>query len=376
MATFLGTSGADLILRQSLSSGVTTDPIGVTGTLSGEWNLIRAGGGNDVVELGDWDSDVYAGRGNDTVVGGAGDDWINGEDGRDVITGGAGRDQLSGGRGTDVLGGGADWDRLDGGTGADLMLGGAGWDDYVVDSYGDLVIERAGEGLDRVFTDLRFYVAPRNVEGILYEGPDGGEVCFLGNGGDNIMQIFANVDARLAGFGGSDGLSGGVGDDTILGGGGDDLLNGGDLGTDLIRGGDGSDVIYASVYEADGRDTLIGGRGADVFIYQAAVESTRVARDVIRAGDGASAFEGAGRAGGDVLDLSNMDADETDSDFTHLTFGGTGKGTVSCVDFNLDTLVRANVDDDAEFEFQLLIEDGRAVSAANYTAEDFLLTYV
>ncbi len=76
-----------------------------------------------------------------------------------------------------------------------------------------------------------------------------------------------------------------------------------------------------------------------------------------------------------MVDLASMDADETDLDFTNLVFGGTDEGTVSCVDRGTDTLVRANVDDDAIFEFQLQIKDG-ATAASTYTAADFVLVYV
>ncbi len=57
------------------------------------------------------------------------------------------------------------------------MRGGADWDFYTVDSYRDIVIESAGDGLDRIYTALRTYVLPRNVEALGYDGPDGGTEC-------------------------------------------------------------------------------------------------------------------------------------------------------------------------------------------------------
>jgi hypothetical protein len=70
-----------------------------------------------------------------------------------------------------------------------------------------------------------------------------------------------------------------------------------------------------------------------------------------------------------------MDADETDIDFTHLVFGGTGKGHVSVVDWGMNSVVLANVDDDPDFEFQLVIKD-KLVKACEYTADDFVLDFV
>ena len=104
-------------------------------------------------------------------------------------------------------------------------------------------------------------------------------------------------------------------------------------------------------------------------------DSTPTQRDVIAAGDGAIAFQGAGRATGDVFDLRDMDADLTTPAFVAFTFGGTGKGHLSLADSGTSTLLRGNLDDDRSFEFQVLIDDGD-VRAADYTADDFLLTCV
>ena len=48
-------------------------------------------------------------------------------------------------------------DTLNGGTGNDTMAGGTGNDTYVVDSAGDVVIEAAGEGTDRVNASVELY---------------------------------------------------------------------------------------------------------------------------------------------------------------------------------------------------------------------------
>jgi hypothetical protein len=47
-------------------------------------------------------------------------------------------------------------------------------------------------------------------------------------------------------------------------------------------------------------------------------------------------------------------------------------GGVSLVDIGDATLIRMNIDSDAEFESEILIEDG-SVAANQYTSADFIL---
>ena len=146
--------------------------------------------------------------------------------------------------------------------------------------------------------------------------------------------------------------------DTIVGG----------AGNDTLRGLGGNDRLIGGA----GRDLLIGGTSGDVFDFNFASESVGWARDVIRAGDGAAAFEGVGWAAGDRIDLSGIDANVHAAGNQMFGFGGAGTGRVSVVDMGSSTLVRANTDYDAAFEFELVIEDG-AVRAAQYVAADFIL---
>ena len=83
----------------------------------------------------------------DDAAGTIAGDWIYGRSGDDRIAGLAGDDTLFGASGDDCL---------DGGSGADTMRGGSGADSYIVDCSADTVIERAGEGLDRVFAGVSY----------------------------------------------------------------------------------------------------------------------------------------------------------------------------------------------------------------------------
>ena len=85
-----------------------------------------------------------------------------------------------------------------------------------------------------------------------------------------------------------------------------------------------------------------------------------------------SAFEGAGAAAGDLIDLSGIDANTAAAGNQAFVFGGTGIGRISAVASGADTLIRGNVDGDAAFEFALLIEDGGVLAGA-YRAIDFVL---
>lgn len=187
----------------------------------------------------------------------------------------------------------------------------------------------------------------------LIENATGGSAgdVIRGNDGANLLR----------GNGGNDRLSGNSGADYLVGGSGRDSLHGG-AGADTLLGGAGA-------------DKLVGGGGPDVFRFHAG-SSTPEAADWIRAGGGAIAFQGAGTAGGDRIDLRPIDANTALAGNQTFKWGGeTQKGTghVWLADEGTSTAVRANTDADAAAEFKLLIADGTGISAGDYTAGDFLL---
>jgi Ca2+-binding RTX toxin-like protein len=115
-------------------------------------DLVSAGGGDDLV-------DDEGGR--DVITGGPGDDKLHGYDGADLILGGRGDDVLTGGRGDDELRGGRGNDRLSGGRRNDTLRGGPGHDRlfgelgddilYARDRTRDIVL--GGFGHDRAHVD-------------------------------------------------------------------------------------------------------------------------------------------------------------------------------------------------------------------------------
>ncbi len=261
-------------------------------------NLTYTGVGNFTGTGNALDNVITGGAGNDTLNGGAGNDLLVGSAGNDTLDGGAGNDQLMGGAGNDVyivdaagdtvtelagegtdlirtglanfslagiahvenltytgaaaftgtgntfdnvITGGAGNDWLDGGTGNDTLIGGLGNDIYTVDALGDVVVEAAASGTDRVETAvLGSYTLAANVENLTYTGA--GNFVGTGNALNNVLQGGAQYDQ----------LFGLAGNDTLIGGLGDDFLDGGD-GSDTYRFnlGDGVDVI-------DQNDTVVG----------------------------------------------------------------------------------------------------------------------
>jgi Ca2+-binding RTX toxin-like protein len=384
MAVFTGTNGSDTILRNALSLGVVTDPAGQTGTQNGEINEVYGYAGDDVLEAGDGDgfgggNSLYGGEGADTLTGGSGYDFLFGDDGDDVIYGGAdafSSDSYYGGAGNDrIYGSTQAANSFDGGTGVDTMVGGFQNDYYAVDNPDDRIVEVNDAGsVDEVNVSAPSYRLPTNVENMFFYGSSG--FRGYGNDRDNVISSGDGNDV-ISGDAGNDTLTAGAGADKIRGEAGDDVLTGSSgyeaVGKDSLFGGSGADTLYGG----EDADLLYGGRGYDTFLFSGSWESTPTRRDVLKAEAGAAAFDGAGRATCDLIDLASIDADLTNNPSNGpdpFAFGSVRKGGLSLVNVGSNTLVRGNLDDDASFEFQILIEDG-AVKASTYTADDFILSF-
>jgi Ca2+-binding RTX toxin-like protein len=221
----------------------------------------------------------------DTFAGTASADIVFGRAGNDVLNGAAGNDQLYGGLGNDTL---------NGGTGSDVMVGGAGNDTYYVDSTSDLVVEKAGEGVDTVISSVGF---AGNTEALMNAlenitltgtadiGANGTALANVinGNAGSNGLIGLSGADTINGGDGNdfiwggngilsptaavsdNDVLSGGNGNDTIYGEADNDILNG-DAGYDTLDGGAGNDVLNGGT----GSDVMVGGTGNDTYYVDSA----------------------------------------------------------------------------------------------------------
>jgi len=150
-------------------------------------------------------------------------------------------------------------------------------------------------------------------------------------------------------------LTGNDGNNTLLGLGGNDTLSGG-LGNDTLNGGAGT-------------DTLTGGLGDDTFVFATPAEAGNGAtRDVI------TDFQGAGAAGGDVIDVNAIDANTAVAGNQNFTFIGTAALTAPAqlryfqdIPNNL-TIIEGNVTGNAGAEFQIAL-----VGLHNPVAGDFTL---
>ncbi|MEH3118188.1 MAG: S8 family serine peptidase [Methylorubrum populi] len=256
------------------------------------------------------------------------DDHIIGWGAREEAAGGSGTSPagatvdvaLYGYAGNDRLEGGAGNDLLDGGSGRDRMSGGGGNDRYVVDDPADVVVEKAGAGIDTVLASVS-YTLPAHVENLTLTGS--AALSAFGNGQDNVLTgndaanliVGGGGNDTLVGGGGDDTLVGGEGDDRIFGGAGDDRIhaNGGDnyidagAGNDLITTGNGDDVIVGGA----GDDTIYANGGRNLFQLGGVLGTASDGNDQIWAGNG-----------GDTYALFFEDAEGGAAGFGHDTING------------------------------------------------------
>ena len=140
--------------------------------------------------------------------------------------------------------------------GSETLRGGEGSDTYFIANSNTTIIELAGEGFDKVDTDLSSYTLPDNIERLAFT--DTNNHVGLGNGLDNVLVGNSGRDS-LAGLGGNDTISGGGDNDTLFGQNGNDILNG-NIGDDRLVGGEDDDALNGGL----GDDNLNGGDGDDV----------------------------------------------------------------------------------------------------------------
>lgn len=387
---------------------------------------IYGGLGDDILSGFAGDDRLYGGAGRDTLIGGLGNDQIFGGDGDDLIlyVWGDGIDSVDGGAGTDRLqidgtSAGqtlaATWNgtalsgltnfsaltsveeiqvNLQGGTNA--LNYAAGSTGVVVNlttgqasgflSIANIANVSGGNGNDVLVAngranvlnggagDDRLIATVDNVRDI-FDGGAGTDILDLSAYTSNLSVNMSSSTVVIGGTGSSQGLSDialnietfifGSGADSatgnaaanhFIGGAGNDTLSG--LGgNDTLEGGSGNDRLIGGT----GRDVLIGGPGNDQFVFNSINDSPVSTPDVIMD------FQGAGVAGGDVIDISGIT-------LLPFIFIGSARFTVGLTNqvrvFNdgTDTYVQLDTNLDSAAEAQI-----RLAGIHNLNAGDFIL---
>ncbi|CAM3283956.1 calcium-binding protein [Paracoccus nototheniae] len=239
--------------------------------------------GDLVVEL--------ANGGTDTVV--AGSSFVLTPHVENLVMTGAGHINGTGNGLANRLIGNAGNNTLDGGLGADTMEGGIGNDTYIVDNFGDRVIEAANAGTDRVRASVS-HALSAHVENLVLTGT--AHVNATGNAQANYLFGNAGNNILNGGFG-ADTMEGGAGNDTYLVDNiGDRIVERANGGTDTARsaishsltahvenliltgnghvngtGNSQSNALTGTTGNnvldgGQGADTMSGGRGNDLYI--------------------------------------------------------------------------------------------------------------
>jgi trimeric autotransporter adhesin len=277
-------------------------------------------GGNDVLNGGNGNDDLYGDalgsntpwgyvfdpatfvEGNDTLNGDAGNDRLFGEGGNDTLNGGAGNDSLYGGIGNDILTGGTGDDYLEGGAGADTYVFGYGsGNDTINNTNGEdpstfnqdviklvgvtaanVILQRSANNTDHLIIGLKDPVSGvvndtltvdyyfTHAESVGWDANYAVSKILLDDG--TVLNPFTTIynitgdkqtGTGLEGANANDILTSLAPADTLVGYGGDDILN----------GGGGNDTLYGDDYRAtpgfdlttfvEGNDSLYGGSGND-----------------------------------------------------------------------------------------------------------------
>lgn len=197
-ATRLMAAGADITMTIQDQGGVDL------------LNLANDSRGQRINLTGGTVSSCYGLTGNLSIARGTVIENLSCGAGADVVWGNAAANRIAGNRGADSLAGGLGADTLNGGAGIDRLTGGPGNDVFAITA-GDIVVERAGGGIDRILSAGNVTLGA-HVEHVTLTGSAAAGVT--GNGLSN----------RIAGNAGANVIDGGGGWDVLSGGGGADVF--------------------------------------------------------------------------------------------------------------------------------------------------------
>ena len=246
---------------------------------------------------------------------------------------------VTGGNGADRLTGDAQANRLSGGAGADTLLA-------TVDDLRDVYL--GGTGTDLV--DYSAYSTGLTVNLAV------ATAIVVGSGTEAALSDTVNAIENLTGGSGADTFLGSTAINTLRGGNGTDTLSG-NSGNDSLFGDAGDDLLNGGA----GLDQLTGGEGADTFFFELTSHSTTAAPDRI------FDFEGAGSAGGDVIDIGSAAGD----DFIFIGSGPFTAGDTNQVRVTFDgtnTFVDLDTDGDTGVEARIRLD-----GLHNLSSTDFIL---
>lgn len=316
--------------------------------------------------------DVRTGANNaDTLTGTAGNDTLNGNGGNDTLLGGLGNDTLNGGSGTDT----ASYAGLAVGVTVSLAIataqntGGGGIDTLV--------------GVENLTGTAQADTLTGDGNANVLNGGDGNDVLDGGAGNDSLNGGNGVDTASYASATGPVAVSLAVTSSQNTGGAGNDTLNAienlagsnfadtltGNTSANQIDGGGGNDRIAGG----GGADRLIGGIGNDTFVFGALADSTPAARDTI------VDFQGAGAPGGDIIDLSGIDAIAGGRD-NAFTFIGSAAFSNVAGQLRIDgtstpgfTIVQGDTNGDGQADFALALQWSDSSTPIILGASDFVL---
>jgi Ca2+-binding RTX toxin-like protein len=297
------------------------------------------------------------------------------------VSGDDGNDSISTGDLADLLLGGAGNDTLTGGTGNDTVRGGAGDDtiNYTVDSHGVDSVDGGADTDTLVLTsgsgDQFLNVTFNGTSITVFEGGTLANVesvtANLGSGGDVLVyeSTTAGVTVNLA-LGTASGFSSIAEIESVRSDAGADVLTGdsinnrlnGQGNNDTIDGGGGNDTLTGGL----GADLLTGGTGDDTFLYLANAESgtTAATRDSI------TDFQGAGVAGGDLINVNAIDANTGAGGNQNFTFIGnaafSAAGQLRFFQDGTNTFVEANTTGVTGAEFTIQVNGLHTFVAADF----------